>query len=91
MTHTTHHHHAVPAGVLAMRGYGAARVWSALSALGAFGHYVPTTIVDLARLAGVHRNTARAALKRLTAAGFAHEKPGQPGYWRVQRYDTRGK
>lgn len=73
----------MPAGVLAMRGYGAARVFAALSAAGAGTRYVPTTVVDLARAAGVHRNTARAALKRLIVAGFAQEKPRRPGYWRI--------
>lgn len=73
----------VPAAVLAMRGYGASRVFAALAAQGALTRYVPTTMVDLARLAGVHRNTARAALKRLAGAGFVREKPGRPGYWRL--------
>ena len=87
MSHQNHKKHhavpAIPADVLAMRGYGASRVWAALAAAGALGRFVPTTIVDLARHAGVHRNTARAALKRLGAAGFVVEKLGQPGYWRI--------
>ena len=83
MSRQQNNHHAVPADVLAMRGYGAARVWAALAAAGALTRYVPTTVVDLARRAGVHRNTARAALRRLGAAGFVSERPGQPGYWRL--------
>lgn len=79
----------MPAGVLAMRGYGASRVFAALSAAGAGARYVPTTVVDLARAAGVHRNTARAALKRLAAAGFAQEKSGRPGYWRIYMAPVR--
>lgn len=74
---------ALPAAVLAMRGYGASRVFAALAAQGAGARYVPITVVDLARAAGVHRNTARAALRRLAAAGFAEEKPDKPGYWRI--------
>ncbi len=74
----------VPAAVLAMRGYGAARVFAALAAQGALLRYVPTTMIDLARAAGVHRNTARSALRRLAAAGFVREKPERPGYWRLR-------
>jgi len=73
----------VPSAILALRGYGAARVFAALAAGGALTRFVPTTIVDLARAAGVHRNTARTALYRLAARGFAQEKPGRRGYWRI--------
>lgn len=73
----------IPARVLRMRGYGASRVFAALASAGALTRFVPTTIVDLARTAGVHRNTARTALRRLAATGFATEKPTRPGYWRL--------
>jgi hypothetical protein len=86
----------IPSGALAMRGYGPARVFAALSALGAGVRYAPIVVVELARAAGVHRNTVPTALRRLAAAGLAREKPGRPGYWRIymtplQPYSKRGE